>query len=123
MIRRPPRSTRTDTLFPYTTLFRSERSAVGDERAARADLATVRAHQCRDRTGLAGACRAASGQARAAASAMESDTRRSDGHRARQSARPAAAVTCATLWFYEYGRGERELHLRSAGSSEDRRGG
>src|SRR3546814_8532864 len=26
MIRRPPRSTRTDTLFPYTTLFRSERN-------------------------------------------------------------------------------------------------
>src|SRR3546814_12981058 len=28
MIRRPPRSTRTDTLFPYTTLFRSERVPV-----------------------------------------------------------------------------------------------
>src|SRR3546814_20065181 len=28
MIRRPPRSTRTDTLFPYTTLFRS---AIADE--------------------------------------------------------------------------------------------
>src|SRR3546814_3975470 len=27
MIRRPPRSTRTDTLFPYTTLFRSHRLA------------------------------------------------------------------------------------------------
>src|SRR3546814_18478026 len=27
MIRRPPRSTRTDTLFPYTTLFRSARCA------------------------------------------------------------------------------------------------
>src|SRR3546814_5261097 len=27
MIRRPPRSTRTDTLFPYTTLFRSESGA------------------------------------------------------------------------------------------------
>src|SRR3546814_11640152 len=27
MIRRPPRSTRTDTLFPYTTLFRSHRPA------------------------------------------------------------------------------------------------
>src|SRR3546814_9361507 len=27
MIRRPPRSTRTDTLFPYTTLFRSLRHA------------------------------------------------------------------------------------------------
>src|SRR3546814_13096313 len=28
MIRRPPRSTRTDTLFPYTTLFRSERQLI-----------------------------------------------------------------------------------------------
>src|SRR3546814_16771890 len=28
MIRRPPRSTRTATLFPYTTLFRSSRSTV-----------------------------------------------------------------------------------------------
>src|SRR3546814_15054136 len=28
MIRRPPRSTRTDTLFPYTTLFRSNRSTL-----------------------------------------------------------------------------------------------
>src|SRR3546814_4644105 len=28
MIRRPPRSTRTDTLFPYTTLFRSARTIV-----------------------------------------------------------------------------------------------
>src|SRR3546814_1347092 len=38
MIRRQPRSTRTDTLFPYTTLFRSERLA----RDAR--LAQVRLH-------------------------------------------------------------------------------
>src|SRR3546814_1637026 len=29
MIRRPPRSTRTDTLFPYTTLFRSRRRREG----------------------------------------------------------------------------------------------
>src|SRR3546814_382690 len=28
MIRRPPRSTRTDTLFPYTTLFRSRHTAL-----------------------------------------------------------------------------------------------
>src|SRR3546814_13095811 len=28
MIRRPPRSTRTDTLFPYTTLFRSGQQAL-----------------------------------------------------------------------------------------------
>src|SRR3546814_4412050 len=33
MIRRPPRSTRTDTLFPYTTLFRSRRPGDGDELA------------------------------------------------------------------------------------------
>src|SRR3546814_7115063 len=30
MIRRPPRSTRTDTLFPYTTLFRSGDGRGGD---------------------------------------------------------------------------------------------
>src|SRR3546814_11384191 len=32
MIRRPPRSTRTDTLFPYTTLFRSAGRTRGDGR-------------------------------------------------------------------------------------------
>src|SRR3546814_2346511 len=32
MIRRPPRSTRTDTLFPYTTLFRSEAVDRDDQR-------------------------------------------------------------------------------------------
>src|SRR3546814_19492715 len=30
MIRRPPRSTRTDTLFPYTTLFRSDFTALAE---------------------------------------------------------------------------------------------
>src|SRR3546814_10542712 len=30
MLRRPPRSTRTYTLFPYTTLFRSVQRVVGD---------------------------------------------------------------------------------------------
>src|SRR3546814_2303317 len=33
MIRRPPRSTRTDTLFPYTTLFRSLGRVRGDPAA------------------------------------------------------------------------------------------
>src|SRR3546814_17553462 len=46
MIRRPPRSTRTDTLFPYTTLFRSD--AVVDEHrialAARAEAETRSVH-------------------------------------------------------------------------------
>src|SRR3546814_7399836 len=35
MIRRPPRSTRTDTLFPYTTLFRSRRFDQGAARGSR----------------------------------------------------------------------------------------
>src|SRR3546814_16191209 len=35
MIRRPPRSTRTDTLFPYTTLFRSGDAAGGAGGATR----------------------------------------------------------------------------------------
>src|SRR3546814_10835279 len=40
MIRRPPRSTRTDTLFPYTTLFRSE-VVVGQRQQLLADEAAV----------------------------------------------------------------------------------
>src|SRR3546814_4531227 len=62
MIRRPPRSTRTDTLFPYTTLFRSSclprppsfapaslRSDLGRTRTRRWDRALVErtAYHCR----------------------------------------------------------------------------
>src|SRR3546814_6961662 len=40
MLRRPPRSTRTDTLFPYTTLFRSRRRLRrGSSRRAQPDAA------------------------------------------------------------------------------------
>src|SRR3546814_4228525 len=42
MIRRPPRSTRTDTLFPYTTLFRSligeEQSVIGMRNKERSSM-------------------------------------------------------------------------------------
>src|SRR3546814_7034481 len=60
MIRRPPRSTRTDSLFPDTTLFRSRRSP-----AARCGR---RARRCgtRDRSGMAAAAAADRGQARRA---------------------------------------------------------
>src|SRR3546814_19253097 len=49
MIRRPPRSTRTDTLFPYTTLFRSARAeqrgrCQGDWGAGPGDPALDRHH-------------------------------------------------------------------------------
>src|SRR3546814_9065231 len=39
MIRRPPRSTRTDTLVPYTTLFRSAGSAAGEDETTPPDIA------------------------------------------------------------------------------------
>src|SRR3546814_10507829 len=44
MIRRPPRSTRTDTLFPYTTLFRSNKASatqIDDEEAKRKSIQSV----------------------------------------------------------------------------------
>src|SRR3546814_2508810 len=40
MIRRPPRSTRTDTLLPYTTLFRSLKSASTSSRSAACAIAS-----------------------------------------------------------------------------------
>src|SRR3546814_9824475 len=42
MIRRPQRSTRTDTLFPYTTLFRSRRRGAGPARGLRDAEAALR---------------------------------------------------------------------------------
>src|SRR3546814_7471165 len=47
MIRRPPRSTRTDTLFPYTTLFRSLAASV--ERASEHPLALAIVAAAKDR--------------------------------------------------------------------------
>src|SRR3546814_13354326 len=41
MIRRPPRSTRTDTLFPYTTLFRSQHFRLGFTMIERQALAKI----------------------------------------------------------------------------------
>src|SRR3546814_3963789 len=46
MIRRPPRSTRTDTLFPYTTLFRSLRSGGRRRGADPARCPAARAGAC-----------------------------------------------------------------------------
>src|SRR3546814_3073946 len=41
MIRRPPRSTRTDTLFPYTTLFRSAKATSSRSTAITASTGTL----------------------------------------------------------------------------------
>src|SRR3546814_6258149 len=52
MIRRPPRSTRTDTLFPYTTLFRSPFGVL--LRADRHIFARRHRHRARDQARRAG---------------------------------------------------------------------
>src|SRR3546814_5447723 len=44
MIRLPPRSTRTDTLFPYTTLFRSARAAIRHRRTSADGVRARRRH-------------------------------------------------------------------------------
>src|SRR3546814_17101306 len=52
MIRRPPRSTRTDTLFPYTTLFRSRpagRSTAKTRSAGPGGCRRARSAGCRTR--------------------------------------------------------------------------
>src|SRR3546814_15583202 len=54
MIRPPPRSTRTDTLFPYTTLFRSNRGDIaGIEPLSRARRIVLLAEIAPDRPGTA----------------------------------------------------------------------
>src|SRR3546814_17809058 len=65
MIRRPPRSTRTDTLLPYTTLFRSL-AAIGDDTIDRDAVAQHGAHGSGrdDRHAIAGPNRALDRQCR-----------------------------------------------------------
>src|SRR3546814_2047070 len=48
MIRRPPRSTRTDTLFPYTTLFRSQKGKTTDEHHSERRIPRLAESQLRD---------------------------------------------------------------------------
>src|SRR3546814_18125370 len=61
MRRRPPRSTRTDTLFPYTTLFRSHGLGDGGPGVSRGTRHAMREHG----SGGAGGRNRASGPARA----------------------------------------------------------
>src|SRR3546814_13791486 len=56
MIRRPPRSTRTDTLFPYTTLFRSARGIRGTVVTTVPALALLEANDAARGCGGSGTC-------------------------------------------------------------------
>src|SRR3546814_11494457 len=76
MVRRPPRSTRTDTLFPYTTLFRAALRGDGDLPAT----CRARRHRHADaRLGTAHAGAARRGH-RATARALERQPRKARAH-------------------------------------------
>src|SRR3546814_5684337 len=84
MIRRPPRSTRTDTLFPYTTLFRSEpgmpQPFVDTETAGRAARLLLAGHLAGTRSrsrakgefGSSRRCRGAAGRSEEHTSELQS---------------------------------------------------
>src|SRR3546814_9819184 len=98
MIRQPPGSTRTDTLFPYTPLIRSDRPLAHDQRAGRAGqtglLHCRRRHLCNLESqrpaGGEGRFRSASGAHRPGAD-------RSEGRQGMTAAVPAAAPHVAVL--------------------------
>src|SRR3546814_19098983 len=98
MIRGPPRSTRTDTLFPYTTLFRSPRCGG----------AAVRGALLRRRGRGRAAAGALRGAAPVAAGLLHRRPQPIEGCRARQPA---------------HRRGPRDPPRRGAGRTEERRVG
>src|SRR3546814_9887339 len=100
MIRRPPRSTRTNTLFPYTTLFRSRRGLreVLLRQRGGAEAVAERTSQC-EPVGQLIACAhlAAEDAARAVVEMLEAARRcdqktRADVERAIDIARPDVAI-------------------------------
>src|SRR3546814_4376679 len=88
MIRRPPRSTRTDTLFPYTTLFRSSGRRFGHQAAVHAlgdGLAADRASSARQLRARAPDRRFGRGRAAADQIAFLSPVSRQGGRQAPRS--------------------------------------
>src|SRR3546814_1007561 len=84
MIRRPPRSTRTDTLFPYTTLFRSALSPTVQDRA-RSTASIPAAARIMPGAGLRQGCAGWNGQAATRSKvAPESASRRSSSARSEE---------------------------------------
>src|SRR3546814_14116848 len=119
MIRRPPRSTRTDTLFPYTTLFRSQqggRAAGGGRQGlchrnrqagAGGDLAFDSRRPMAEKGGLTPAASTSASSPRLAAAPIP----------------PSAGETLATLPAGRYpGVGRRRSRL-ALGSETERKGG
>src|SRR3546814_9942678 len=95
MIRRPPRSTRTDTLFPYTTLFRSDvvnvhvldhmqNNVIGEVQRSVLPGAQRSEEHTSELQSLM--------RISYAVSCLKKKTRPEDGHRARISPRPSSTL-------------------------------
>src|SRR3546814_16937330 len=104
MIRRPPRSTRTDTLFPYTTLFRSGDDIVGahrrDHRAVSLDNAAFgRRDEARAHAGDIAAERERRGAAMGVGDAAGDDQPPVEHPRSEERRVGTECVsTCSTRW-------------------------
>src|SRR3546814_20764444 len=107
MIRRPPRSTRTDTLFPYTTLFRSESAQCPRHGPERRDRAADDADDAR----AAGNDRAPARPARPDVPRCATGPDAWTVHAGQASAGPAAAGT-------ERGEGRDDRALGTAGTAQ-----
>src|SRR3546814_886721 len=103
MIRRPPRSTRTDTLFPYTTLFRSQGSGfeAGHRRGTDEAEAVLVPGRGKILRGDGGGQRAAGHEAEVAATGTGNGSRRAvvveKGEDFGRTARPARQRTVERL--------------------------
>src|SRR3546814_16641624 len=117
MIRRPPRSTRTDTLFPYTTLFRSPAAS---DRAREVSHVAAADHPRRALCGVGGG----EGSAlRGAAAGRRPGRRRAQGRRVRSEERRGGkecVSTCRSRGSPDtenrkinYIRYDKDIHIQS----------
>src|SRR3546814_4448890 len=107
MIRRPPRSTRTDTLFPYTTLFRSRRRRSEPRRGRLGDTPAHQALRALDLAGRGadgtGRLRHRAGQALPCQAGAASSREGTGGSRmTTTSRRPRLAVVIGTVCFLAF---------------------
>src|SRR3546814_14188626 len=100
MIRRPPRSTRTDTLFPYTTLFRSPAVAgAGRDLHARSATGCAGVLDRLSRSGPATACRAVRANVPAVVGFEQCISTQPHGHRSEERRVGKECVsTCRSRW-------------------------
>src|SRR3546814_7928531 len=114
MIRRPPRSTRTDTLFPYTTLFRSR--AAGDTACGSNRGPTTH----RERRASADSCadRSASPQLRRTRDQAGRDARTEDTEAEKRKARQHEAHRLADIGFLPLQSGN-ELREETGADTDD----